>query len=73
MSVKCPYCNCENVQATNLGKRAVATTVSFAAGFVVSVFNKPLGGPTAKEVYKNICPNKEYICLNDNCRRKFIK
>ena len=73
MATKCPYCGGTNVQATNMGSRILAGVTSFAAGLAVGLFNKNMGGPTAKTVHDNICPKKEYICLNDNCRRKFQK
>lgn len=56
-----------------MGSRILAGATSFAAGLVVGIFDRTKAGPTAKIVSDNICPKKEYICLNDACRRKFQK
>lgn len=71
MSVKCPYCGSENVQATNMGKRTFAAIASGTVGLLTMPFMRGGYIGPAKETYKSICPSREYICLNDNCRRKF--
>ena len=73
MATKCPYCGSTNVQTTNLGKRIVAGAASVAAGLAAGLFDKSKAAPTAMMVRRNICPKSEYICLNDDCKRKFTK
>ena len=73
MATKCPYCGSTDVRAINVGQRAWATVAGFVAGTVSNVFVKGSGGGTMKRVYKEQCPSRDYICLNDECRRKFSK
>jgi len=69
--MKCPYCGSTDVQATNMGKRVWANIAGFGTAFVLTPFMRQGAKTPAMQVRKNICPSKEYICLNDLCRRKF--
>ena len=70
MLTKCPKCGkSDQVRSLNLGKRAIAATTSFIAGAATKII-APSGSPsTMKEVYKNICPEREYYCKR--CKLEF--
>ena len=71
--MKCPKCGSKKVQCTNMGKQTLGFVCSMAVGVPVSFFSKPTGMGAAKAVLRNICPKREYICLNPDCKHMFCE
>lgn len=71
--MKCPKCGKNNVHMTNLGKFSAAVATATAASAAIYPFNRILARSTMKSVCENICPYKEYICLNPNCKEIFLE
>lgn len=69
--MKCPKCGLKKVQMTNSGKYAAAIASATAASAIVMPFNKIMARSIMKSVCENMCPYKEYICLNPNCKEIF--
>jgi len=73
--MKCPKCGSKNVQGTNWGKRVLSAIGGFMAASGVALFTKNSGKAslTGRNVYKTICKERTYICLNPNCKHIFSK
>ena len=71
MATKCPYCGSKDIKGLNLGKRIIAGAASGITATLLSPFMRGDAKYPAKNVHESICKTKKYICLNDNCRRKF--
>lgn len=69
--MKCPKCGSKDVQITNMGKQALASVCGIITGIPVSIFSRPGGMTIAKSVMRSICPTRNYICLNPNCKHMF--
>lgn len=69
--MKCPKCGKNNVQMTNSGTYAAAIAAATAAAAAVFPFNKVMARSIMKSVCENMCPYKEYICLNSSCKEMF--
>ena len=68
---KCPKCGKKDVHMTNLGKYTAAVAAAGAAAAAVMPFNKIMARTIMKGVCENMCPYKEYICLNPSCKEIF--
>lgn len=71
MATRCPYCGSQDVKSLNMGKRILAGVASGTTAAVLSIFMRNDSKYPAKSVHECICKTKKYICLNDNCRKKF--
>lgn len=71
MATKCPKCGKDNVQMTNRGEYVAAVAAATAAAAAVMPFNQALARSIMKNVCENMCPYKEYICLNPSCKEMF--
>lgn len=69
--MECPKCGSKKVQCTNMGKQALGFTCSMIVGFPVSVISRGGGMTVAKSVLRSICPTRNYICLNPDCKHMF--
>lgn len=67
--MKCPKCGSTNVQGTNVGQRIFAGVCAGVGGLISAPFTRTPGG-TGKTIYKEVCPNRTYICLA--CKHDFI-
>lgn len=67
--MECPYCKSKRIQGTNIGKRVFAGFCAFAAGAAGHMIAPALGVTLERETRKQICSQKEYICLD--CKREF--
>ncbi len=72
MFTKCPVCGTsDHVTCLNKGKKLLATTSAFLVGAAAKLITRNGSPSTAKEVYKNICPEGEYYCKR--CKHYFTK
>ena len=69
--MKCPYCGSEKTQTTNLGKRALAFGAAAITYFALFPFARSGAQGPARSASRNVCPNREYICLE--CKKEFIE
>ncbi len=67
--MKCPHCNSEKVQGTNIGERTFARVAAVGAGLFTLAVNPVLGIPAMITANKVACEYREYICLN--CKKEF--
>ncbi|MBR5199087.1 MAG: hypothetical protein IKW20_04590 [Bacteroidales bacterium] len=67
--MKCKHCGSSNVQGTNVGTRIFAGVCGGVVGLLCAPFTGGSAGGHAKNVYKEICPSRDYICLS--CKRTF--
>lgn len=71
MATKCPKCGKDDVLMTNRGKYTAAVAAAIAAAAAVMPFNKIMSRTIMKNTSENMCPYKEYICLNPSCKEMF--
>lgn len=70
MLTKCPKCGkAEHVTCLNMGKRALAATLSTAVGAGGKILFRRTNPTIMKEVYKSICPERRYYC--SKCKHEF--
>lgn len=67
--MKCKYCGSTNVQGTNVGTRIWAGFCGGVAGLLAAPFTGGNASGVAKSTYKEICPSRNYICLD--CKHTF--
>lgn len=69
--MKCPKCGSKKVQCTNMGKQALGFVCSMVVGVPASLVSRAGGMGISKSVFRSVCPHREYICLNPNCKHMF--
>ena len=70
MLTKCPKCGkSEHVTCLNMGKRALAATLSTAVGAGGKILFRQTNPIIMKQVYKSICPERKYYC--SECKFEF--
>lgn len=70
MFTKCPKCNqSDKVVGLNKAKRAWAATASTVGGIGAKLIFRQTNPTIMKEIYKSICPYKEYYC--ERCKKEF--
>ena len=69
--MKCPKCGYKKVQCINMGKNTLAFACSMVVGVPVSLVSKGGGMAVAKSVFRNMCPRRDYICLNPDFKYMF--
>lgn len=69
--MKCPKCGGKKVQCTNMGKQSVALVCSFILGIPISIVSRSGGIAASKSILRSMCPMRDYICLNPDCKHMF--
>lgn len=70
MFTKCPICEkSDKVVGLNKAQRALATTAATIGGLGAKVIIRQKNPIIMKEIYKSICPYKEYYC--ERCKKEF--
>ncbi len=67
--MKCPNCGSTRTQATNLGERIFARTVSVGAAIAAHMVSPSVGHTAMHETNKGLCKERKYICLS--CKEEF--
>ena len=70
MFTKCPICEkSDKVVGLNKAQRAFAATAATIGGLGAKVIIRQPNPTLMKEIYKSICPSKEYYC--ERCKKEF--